>query len=71
MASRFRFRSSNNNEDNESNETTSTIIYFIVYGLLALWAVYLSFKRNRGFHLGSFIMAICFAPFYIFYAKFF
>jgi hypothetical protein len=34
---------------------------------IQLWALYLSFKRNNGFDLGSFLMALFFAPIYIVY----
>lgn len=39
----------------------------IIYLLVALWALYLSFKRNGGFDLGSFLLALFFPPIYIVY----
>ena len=35
------------------------------YTIITLYAVYLSFKRNNGFDLISFIIAVLFAPIYI------
>lgn len=42
-------------------------VLHIIYIIIALWALYLSFKRNRGFDLGSFLLALFFPPIYIMY----
>ena len=39
----------------------------IVWFLIAIFALYLSFKRNNGFNLGSFLVALLFPPIYIVY----
>lgn len=45
------------------NQSIGGIIYFII----TLIALYLSFKRNNGFNLGSFLVALIFPPIYIVY----
>ena len=40
----------------------------IIYCAITLIALYLSFQRNNGFELGSFLIALLFAPIYIIYA---
>jgi hypothetical protein len=42
-------------------------IYSIFHSILALFAIYLSFKCNKGFSFGSFFMAIFFPYIYIIY----
>ncbi len=42
---------------------TMVIISWIIFG----FAIYLSFKCNKGFNLGSFLLAFFFSPFYILY----
>ena len=44
------------------------LIWFIINLALLIFALYLSFKRNAGFNLGSFLMACCCSPCYIAYA---
>ena len=51
----------------------STIYYIyiitqIFFLALTVWALYLAFKRNGGFELGSFLAAICCSVCYIVYA---
>ncbi len=36
-----------------------------LYTLVIFFALYLSFKKNHGFNLGPFLVALFFAPFYI------
>tara|TARA_Y100000389_G_C17457934_1_gene519462 strand:+ start:2465 stop:2884 length:420 start_codon:yes stop_codon:yes gene_type:complete len=36
--------------------------------ILTIFGIFLSFKRNNGFDLGSFLMACCFGPCYVLYA---
>lgn len=49
-------------------DVLTNIILPIVYFLITSVAVYLSFKRNRGFNLGPFLAALFFSPLYIIYA---
>jgi hypothetical protein len=42
-------------------------IFYVINTALILWALYLSFKRNKGFDLGSFLVALFFYPIYIVY----
>ena len=39
----------------------------LIYLIIAIIALYLSFKRNNGFNLGSFLVALFFPPIYIIY----
>jgi len=39
-----------------------------IYAVIWVVAIYLSFQRNRGFNLKSFVAATFFAPFYLLYA---
>jgi len=39
----------------------------LIYLIITLMALYLSFKRNNGFNLGSFLIALFFPPIYIVY----
>ena len=41
--------------------------YQIVYLAVTFIALYFSFKRNGGFDLGSFLVALFFSPIYIVY----
>ncbi len=41
--------------------------YSIFHFIMALIAIYLSFKCNKGFNIGSFIIAICCPYIYIIY----
>lgn len=45
----------------------SIIIRKILYMILSLYALYLSFKCNKGFDFGSVVVAILFSPIYIVY----
>jgi hypothetical protein len=50
------------------DETSSEyIIGLLVYWLVNLFAIYLSFRCNKGFNFGSFLLAFFFGPFYIIY----
>lgn len=49
-------------------DPTLSILLSILYTILGFVALYMSFRRNHGFHLGSFLMAVFFAPLYIVYA---
>ena len=47
--------------------TTGTIIKLVIYLIIFLFAIFLSFKCNKGFTLGGFLGACCCSPFYIIY----
>lgn len=49
-------------------DTTLSILLSIFYFVLTSVAVYMSFRRNEGFNLGSFLAALIFSPVYIAYA---
>lgn len=59
---------------NEANDATDGVAVFlllffwVVDLILFIWAIALSFKRNEGFDLGSFLVACCCSPCYIVYA---
>ena len=40
----------------------------VFYMIIMYYAIYLSFKRNKGFRPGPFLAALFFSPFYILYA---
>lgn len=44
------------------------LLWSIINLCLAIFALYLSFKRNQGFNFGSFLVACCCSPCYIAYA---
>ena len=44
---------------------SSALHFFSI--VMSLFAIYLSFRRNRGFHLGSFLAAALFSPLYLLY----
>lgn len=45
-----------------------TYVISLLSLLLTVWAIYLSFARNRGFDLASFLVALCCSLCYIAYA---
>ncbi len=50
--------------------TVFSLVYLLMYFLSTvvwLYAVYLSFKCNKGFSLGSFLLAFCCSPCYVAY----
>ena len=49
------------------NQKSSNNIIGIIHLIFCLFAIYLSFKCNNGFDLGSFLMAILFPYIYIIY----
>jgi hypothetical protein len=48
------------------NNYLQTLISFF-WSLVAIFAIYLSFKCNQKFILGDFLLALCFAPLYVAY----
>ena len=44
------------------------LMYSVITIILTFYAIFLSFKRNNGFDLGSFLLACCFGPCYVLYA---
>ena len=68
----------NQNKDNQENNIRNNFFAFeqITFGaallhildfLLFIFAIYLSFKCNKGFNLGGFLMACCCSAIYIAY----
>ena len=47
--------------------SASRYIYSVFHGSMSLIAIYLSFKCNKGFDFGSFLVAICCPYIYIVY----
>jgi len=43
------------------------LTYSVIHSLIALYAVYLSFKCNQGLNLGGLILALIFPWFYVLY----
>ena len=56
-----------NNNKNKRDKTIVSTVLSIFSTLLLIYALYISFKCNKGFHLGSFLLACCCSPFYIAY----
>ena len=56
-------------KEGADGSTTFAINYLqmIIQWLVSGFAIYLSFRCNYGFKLGSFILALCCAPCYIIY----
>jgi hypothetical protein len=48
------------------SNTLQTIISFF-WTLVTIFAIYLTFKCNKGFNFGEFLLACCCAPFYVAY----
>ena len=55
-------------QNNVSVENKPVDIALLSLGIIITWyALYLSFKCNQGFHLGSVLVALFFSPIYIIY----
>ena len=57
----------NNNNKNKRDKTIVSTVLSIFSTLMLIYALYISFKCNKGFNLGSFLLACCCSPFYIAY----
>ena len=55
------------NNNNKRDKTIVSTVLSIFSTLMLIYALYISFKCNKGFHLGSFLLACCCSPFYIAY----
>lgn len=59
-------------ENKEKKEETGVgVLGWIMYILgviLTFYAIFLSFRRNNGFHFGAFLAALIFSPIYVIYA---
>lgn len=54
---------------NQSNKPKSTIPFLpVLHFVILMFALFLSFKCNRGFHFGAFLMACCCPQLYIVYS---
>ena len=60
------FKTKKAQNDEEKSSVLSTLIGFF-WTMVSFFAIFLSFKCNRGFNLGSFLAACCCAPFYVAY----
>ena len=60
------FDSNNNKNKNKSNSLD--ILIAIIHIAIALFAIFLSFKRNNGFNILSFLAALLFPIIYCLYA---
>ena len=69
---RFLGKENFENDEKTSKEKKDTsplvIIYNIINVFIWIYAIYLSFKRNNGFHFGAFLGACCCPPCYIAYS---
>jgi hypothetical protein len=54
-------------EEFENNESPKYKFFYIFHLIIGLFAIYLSFKCNNGFNLGSFLIALFCPVFYILY----
>ncbi len=59
--------------DGAAEATDGTAVFLLLFFwavdlILFIWALALSFQRNQGFDLGSFLVACCCSPCYIVYA---
>lgn len=55
-------------EPTEGVAVVLVLLFWAIDVLLFIWAIYLSFTRNNGFDLASFLVACCCSPCYIVYA---
>lgn len=55
------------NSDNAQNKKLFNNIFYLISFILTCYALYLSFKCNQGFHLGSVLAALIFTPIYLIY----
>lgn len=54
-------------KEKQSTMTSGYSIYGVIHLAAFLFAIYLSFKCNKGFDLGAFVMALIFPYLYIIY----
>tara|TARA_B100000902_G_C27132203_1_gene824227 strand:+ start:93 stop:332 length:240 start_codon:yes stop_codon:yes gene_type:complete len=67
----FSKKNDNNTKENfNSNNTTKilNVLIWLIHLAIAFLAIYLSFKRNNGFNIKSFLLALFFPIIYIAYA---
>ncbi len=57
-----------NNNKNKNNSNSLEILIAIIHIAIALFAIFLSFKRNNGFNILSFLAALLFPIIYCLYA---
>jgi hypothetical protein len=72
MAASKKIENQNNNQPDKSvivyqSYSSGRYIYSIFHIIMSLIAIYLSYKCNKGFNIGSFIIAICCPYIYIIY----
>lgn len=77
IMSKKEYNNSDENDKNEkcNNNNTGWILFYLIWVMVALWAVYLSYKCNQKLPLlqriGHAFMAFIFSFFYIIYIFFF
>ena len=54
-------------KDLTKENSTAVIVVSLIQTIVLFYALYLSFKCNKGFHLGGFLVACCCSPCYIAY----
>jgi len=79
IMSKKEYNNSDENDKNVKNEkcnnNTGWILFYLIWAIVALWAVYLSYKCNRNLptlqRFGHAFLALIFSFFYIIYIFFF
>ena len=56
------------NNDNKNKSNSLNILIALIHFAIALFAIFLSFKRNNGFNILSFLAALFFPIIYCLYA---
>ncbi len=57
-----------NNDKNKNKSNSLEILIVLIHFAIALFAIFLSFKRNNGFNILSFLAALFFPIIYCLYA---
>jgi|UniRef100_A0A6C0AHI3 polyferredoxin len=67
----FSKKNDNNTKENFNSNNTNKFLYVLIWLIhlaIGFLAIYLSFKRNNGFNIKSFLLALFFPIIYIAYA---
>jgi len=54
-------------KNNSEKSSMAGLAYSVVHTLIAMYAIYLSFKCNQGFNLGALLLACCCPWIYVLY----
>lgn len=57
----------NSNDSSNFFNDAGNIFLNVLYFVMTVYAIFMSFRRNNGFHFGSFLAAVLFTPLYIVY----